>query len=95
MNSENVFTFPPSMCFFGCGSLLIYGNVQRFIENKKYSLKSKVEDAVSNAVQEQDLHIDFISFNWGMKLQTWILSVHTAFQIDPIPPQISTERVEI
>jgi hypothetical protein len=31
MNSENVFTYPPSMCFFGSGSLLIYGNVQRFI----------------------------------------------------------------
>jgi hypothetical protein len=56
MNSENVFTYPPSMCFFGSESLLIYGNVQRFIENKKYSLKAKVEDAVRKAVQE-DLHI--------------------------------------
>jgi Holliday junction resolvase len=57
MNSENVFTYPPSMCFFGSESLLIYANVQRFIENKKYSLKSKVEDAVRKAVQEQGLHI--------------------------------------
>jgi hypothetical protein len=59
MNSENVFTYPPSMCFFGSESLLIYGNVQGFIENKKYSLKVKVEDAVRKAVQEQeqDLHI--------------------------------------
>jgi len=56
MNSENVFTYPPSMCFFGSESLLIYGNVQRFIENKKYSLKAKVEDAVRMAVQE-DLQI--------------------------------------
>jgi hypothetical protein len=56
MNSENVFTYPPSMCFFGNESLLIYGNVQRFIENKKYSLKAKVGDAVRKAVQE-DLHI--------------------------------------
>ena len=56
MNSENVFTYPPSMCFFGSESLLIYGNVQRFIENKKYSLKAKVEDAVRKSVQE-DLHI--------------------------------------
>jgi hypothetical protein len=51
MNSENVFTYPPSMCFFGSESLLIYGNVQRFIENKKYSLKAKVEDAVRKAVE--------------------------------------------
>ena len=57
MNSENVFTYPPSMCFFGSESLLIYGNVQRFIENKKYSLKAKVEDAIRKAIQEQDLHI--------------------------------------
>jgi hypothetical protein len=34
MYSENVFTYPPSMCFIGSESLLIYGNVQRFIENK-------------------------------------------------------------
>jgi hypothetical protein len=44
------------MCFFGGESLLIYANVQRFIENKKYSLKAKVEDVVQKAVQE-DLHI--------------------------------------
>jgi hypothetical protein len=56
MNSENVFTYPPSMCFFGSESLLIYGNVQRFIENKKYSLKAKVEDAIRKATQD-DLHI--------------------------------------
>jgi hypothetical protein len=57
MNSENVFTYPPSMCFFGSESLLIYGNVQRFIENKKYSLKAKVDDVIRRAVQEQELQI--------------------------------------
>jgi hypothetical protein len=57
MNSENVFTYPPSMCFYGSESLLIYANVQKFIENKKYSLKAKVEDAVRKAVQGQDLQI--------------------------------------
>jgi hypothetical protein len=55
MNSENVLIYPPSMCFFGSESLLVY--VQRFIENKKYSLKAKVEDAVRKAVQDQDLHV--------------------------------------
>src|SRR5919197_1798448 len=57
MNSENVFTYPPSMCFFGSESLLIYGNVQKFIENKKYSLKAKVENVIQKAVQQQDLHV--------------------------------------
>ncbi|MFL6347079.1 MAG: hypothetical protein ACJ72X_02145 [Nitrososphaeraceae archaeon] len=57
MNSENVFTYPTSMCFFGSESLLIYANVQKFIENKKYSLEAKVEDVIRNAVQQQDLQI--------------------------------------
>jgi hypothetical protein len=56
MNSENVFTYPPSMCFFGSESLLIYGNVQRFIENKKYSLKAKVEDVIRE-ILKRDLAI--------------------------------------
>jgi hypothetical protein len=56
MNSENVFTYPPSMCFFGSESLLIYGNVQRFIENKKYSLKAKVEHVIRE-ILNQDLAI--------------------------------------
>ena len=60
MNSENVFTYPPSMCFFGSESLLIYGNVQKFIENKKYSLKAKVENVIQKAVQQQDLSIGSI-----------------------------------
>jgi hypothetical protein len=37
-------------------SLLIYANVQRFIENKKYSLKSKAEDVIRGIVR-QDLVI--------------------------------------
>ena len=62
MNSENIFTYPPSMCFFGSESLLIYGNVQKFIENKKYSLKAKVEDVVRKATFD-DLHIGSSKLN--------------------------------
>jgi hypothetical protein len=57
MNSENVFTYPPSMCFFGSDSLLIYANVQKFIENKKYSLKAKMDDVIGKAALQQDLTI--------------------------------------
>jgi hypothetical protein len=56
MNSENIFTYPPSMCFFGSDSLLIYANVQKFIENKKYNLKAKMEDVIRKA-EQQDLKI--------------------------------------
>jgi hypothetical protein len=77
MNSENVFTYPPSMCFFGSESLLIYGNVQRFIENKKYSLKSKVEDVVRKAIEEQDLPIGSTNLEASamepiVKNETWM-----------------------
>ncbi|MGA7899140.1 MAG: hypothetical protein WCA39_09800, partial [Nitrososphaeraceae archaeon] len=56
MNSENVFTYPPSMCFFGNDSLLIYANVQKFIENKKYTLKAKMDDIIRE-ILKQDLAI--------------------------------------
>jgi hypothetical protein len=76
MNSENVFTYPPSMCFFGSESLLIYGNVQRFIENIKYSLKANVEDVVRKAVQEQDLHIG----SANLEIQELAASPHSDVQ---------------
>ena len=53
MNSENVFTYPPSMCFFGADSLLIQANVQKFIENKKYNLKAKMDDVITKAIIAQ------------------------------------------
>jgi hypothetical protein len=54
MNSENTFTYPPSMCFFGGDSLLIYANIQKFIENKKYNLKSKMDDVIRKAISNQE-----------------------------------------
>ena len=59
MNSENIFTYPPSTCFFGADSLPIQANVQKFIENKKYNLKAKMDDIVTKAIttQQQDLKI--------------------------------------
>jgi hypothetical protein len=47
MNSENIFTYPPSMCFFEADSLLIQVNVQKFIGNKKYNLKAKMDDVIT------------------------------------------------
>jgi hypothetical protein len=59
MNSENIFTHPPSTCFFGADSLPIQANVQKFIENKKYNLKAKMDDVITKAIttQQQDLKI--------------------------------------
>ena len=42
VNSENTFTYPPSMCFFAGGdSLVIPAAVQGFIESKKSTLKTR------------------------------------------------------
>jgi hypothetical protein len=57
MNSENTFTYPPSMCFFGSESLLIQADVQKFIESKKSTLKAKMADVIKKAIVTQDLAI--------------------------------------
>lgn len=50
VNSENMFTYPPSMCFFAGGdSLIIPAAVQKFIEYKKSTLKTRMDDVASKA----------------------------------------------
>jgi len=56
VNSENTFTYPPSMCFFAGGdSLVIPAGVQGFIESKKSMLKTRMNEIVNKA--SQDLRI--------------------------------------
>jgi hypothetical protein len=57
MNSENTFTYPPSMCFFGNESLLIQADVQKFIESKKSTLKARMDDVIKKAIISQHLTI--------------------------------------
>jgi hypothetical protein len=53
VNSENTFTYPPSMCFFvGGDSLVIPAGVQKFIEYKKSSLKSRVAEVVNHTIPD-------------------------------------------
>jgi hypothetical protein len=50
VNSENTFTYPPSMCFFAGGdSLVIPAAVQGFIESKKSTLKARMDEVASKA----------------------------------------------
>jgi hypothetical protein len=60
VNSDNTFTYPPSMCFFAGGdSLVIPAGVQGFIENKKSSIKARMDEIATKAIQ--DLRIGTIS----------------------------------
>ena len=54
MNSENVFTYPPSMCFFGNDSLFIPADVQKFVEYKKSTVKSRIDKVVNSLVNEEE-----------------------------------------
>jgi hypothetical protein len=53
MNSENVFTYPPSMCFFGNDSLLIPAATQRFVEYKKSTVKSRMDKVIDTLINEE------------------------------------------
>jgi hypothetical protein len=51
VSSENTFTYPPSMCFFAGGdSLVIPAGVQKFIENKKSTLKTRMDEIASKSI---------------------------------------------
>src|SRR5215204_3941579 len=54
MNSENVFTYPPSMCFFGNDSLFIPADVQKFVEYKKSTVKTRMDKVVNSLVNEKE-----------------------------------------
>ena len=60
VNSEATFTYPPSMCFFAGGdSLVIPAGVQKFIESKKSTLKTRMDEVASKAIR--DLRIGDLS----------------------------------
>ena len=62
VNSEATFTYPPSMCFFvGGDSLVIPAGVQKFIESKKSTLKTRMDEVASKAIH--DLRIGDLSLS--------------------------------
>jgi hypothetical protein len=52
MNSENTFTYPRSMVFYGADSFVINAGLQKLIEDKKYTLKSRTDKVVQQALQD-------------------------------------------
>src|SRR5207253_1218137 len=62
VNSENTFTYPPSMCFFAGGDFILAG-VQKFIESKKSMLKARMDEVANRAIR--DLRIGELSIGLG------------------------------
>jgi hypothetical protein len=54
INSENIFTYPPSMCFFGNDSLFIPADVQKFVEYKKSTMKARMDEVVNTLMNEEE-----------------------------------------
>jgi hypothetical protein len=52
MNSEQCFTYPPSMVFFGNESLVISAGLQRYIDDKKSTLKFKMDKIVKESLND-------------------------------------------
>ena len=65
LNSENTFTYPASMCFFGQVSLYVPASVQKSIEYKQSRLIPRMYDVVKRALRElkigDDVKIQLIS----------------------------------
>jgi hypothetical protein len=76
VNSENTFTYPPSMCFFAGGdSLVIPAGVQKFIEYKKSTLKTRMDDVASKAIR--DLKIGDLSLGSDVTLSDQANDIQT------------------
>lgn len=52
INSEQTFTYPPSMVFFGNESLVISAGLQKFIDDKKANLKFKMDKLVQEVLSD-------------------------------------------
>jgi hypothetical protein len=80
MNSENTLTYPPSMCFFGKDTLLIPAGVQKFIEDKKATLKARIDDVFKKIVQQQFLKIGETKLEFDEKSNTRSPNIEEAIQ---------------
>lgn len=83
LNSENTFTYPASICYYGIESLFIPASVQKFIEYKKSKLIPKIHETVRRAVKDLKIGND-------IKIQQ-IGEMHRANDINHIQRQVLEE----
>lgn len=62
MNSEQSFTYPPSMVFYGNESLVISAGLQKFIEDKRSTLKYKMDGVIKEALKDLKIGESRIEF---------------------------------
>ncbi len=52
INSESIFTYPPSMVFYGTETFVINASLQKLIEDKKSTLRSRIDKVMQQVLQE-------------------------------------------
>lgn len=52
INNESIFTYPPSMVFYGIDALVINAGLQKYIEDKKSTVRSKMDSVIKQAVTD-------------------------------------------
>ncbi|MCP8319132.1 MAG: hypothetical protein L6N95_04815 [Candidatus Methylarchaceae archaeon HK01B] len=62
IDSEHLFTYPPSTAYFDKNQLFISANTQRFVEFKKSSLKERVRSVLLKALQDVSIENQELSF---------------------------------
>ena len=62
INSEQSFTYPPSMVFYGNESLVISAGLQKFIEDKRSTLKYRMDSIIKEALKDLKIGESRIEF---------------------------------
>jgi hypothetical protein len=52
INSESIFTYPPSMVFYGTETFVINASLQKLIEDKKSTPRSRIDKVMQQVLQE-------------------------------------------
>jgi hypothetical protein len=55
MNSESTFTYPPSMVFYGTETFVINAGLQKLIEDKRSTLRSKMDKVMQQILQDMSI----------------------------------------
>lgn len=60
--AEQTFTYPPSMVFYGNESLVISAGLQKFIEDKRSTLKYRMDSMIKEALKDLKIRESRIEF---------------------------------
>jgi hypothetical protein len=83
LNSENIFTYPASMCYYGQESIYTPASVQKFIEYKRSKLVPRMYEVVKRATKD-------LKINDNIKIEK-ISDVYHASNIENLQREILDE----